>query len=124
MSLQEAVLVGSQTTVIGLAIVFLVLFILMMVLKLFEKIFYKSEKPTKEKTKTVEKAPDTVVNEPVAFVEQDEDEEELIAVLTAAIAASLGTNTKGLKIKSYKRISNNAPAWNRAGIRDTMDSRF
>ena len=52
------------------------------------------------------------------------NEEELIAVLTAAVAASLNTSTYNLKIKSYRRVGNNAPAWNKAGVRETINSRF
>ena len=32
------------------------------------------------------------------------DEDELIAVLTAAVAASLKTSTYNLRIRSYKRV--------------------
>ena len=44
LSLSEALAMGGQTTVIGLAIVFAVLIILMIVLSLFKVIFYKSLK--------------------------------------------------------------------------------
>ena len=48
----------------------------------------------------------------------------LIAVLTAAIAASLNTSTYNLKIKSYRRVDTQKPAWNRAGITETINNRF
>lgn len=44
LSLSEALAMGGQTTVIGLAIVFAVLIILMIVLSLFKVIFYKKPK--------------------------------------------------------------------------------
>ena len=44
LSLGEALAMGGQTTVIGLAIVFAVLIILMIVLSLFKVIFYKKPK--------------------------------------------------------------------------------
>jgi len=53
-----------------------------------------------------------------------QDEAELIAILTAAVAASMNTSAYNLKIKSYKRIHNTAPAWNKAGRLDIMGSRF
>ena len=52
------------------------------------------------------------------------DEEELVAVLTAAVAACMNTSTYNLKIKSFRRIENTSPSWNKAGLRDVIDSRF
>lgn len=117
MNLQEALLEGLQVTVVGLAIVFSVLIILMFVLVAMKKVFYKEPEkaqPAKEET----------VLEQVRQEEPEMDEGELIAVLTAAVAASLNTSTYNLQIKSYRRIGQNSPAWHRAGIRETINSRF
>lgn len=117
LSLGEALSMGGETTVIGLAIVFSVLIILMIVLMLFRVIFYKD--PNKKKT--------VVTETPVAVTEKqadDMDETELIAVLTAAVAASLNTSTYNLQIKSYRRTDNKMPAWNRAGVTETINNRF
>ena len=121
MTMAEALQVGISTTVIGLAIVFSVLIVLMLVLMLFKKMFGNTEnKPIAEQPKTAVPAP--AAKQTVS--QNEESEEELIAVLTAAIAASLNTSTYNLKIKSYRRIQNNAPAWNKAGIKETMESRY
>ncbi|MCX7715190.1 MAG: OadG family protein [Clostridia bacterium] len=117
MSVLGALGEGIMVTVVGLCIVFAVLVILMFVLMLMKKIFYKETK--------VETTQETEQKVQPVFEEDDEiSEHELIAVLTAAIAASLNTSTYNLKIKSYKRISSNAPAWNRAGITETINSRY
>ncbi len=119
----EALQVGLSTTVIGLLIVFAVLIILMGVLMLFNKIFGKTEK----KAAVEQPKPAAPVSAPAVkqvSAPAEESEEELIAILTAAVAASLNTSTYNLKIKSYRRIPNNAPAWNKAGIKETIDSRF
>ena len=63
---------------------------------------------------------DKVVPVPLDITNDD----ELIAVLTAAVAASLNTSTYHLNIKSYRRIENTSPAWNKAGLRDVIDARF
>lgn len=120
MSLGEALTTGLQTTVVGLTIVFSVLIILMLVLMLMKKIFYKE--PKKAELVKAKEAPAPV--EVKAVKETEEDEEELIAVLTAAVAASLNTSTYNLRIKSYRRVNNEAPAWNRAGLRETINNRF
>lgn len=123
MSLSEAILIGLQTAVVGLSIVFSVLLILMLVLKIFEKIFYKEKKTVQPEENKAEKIT-PVPEQPVSQVAEKEDEEELIAVLTAAIAASLNTSTYNLKIKSYRRISDNTSAWNKAGVKETIESRY
>ncbi len=114
----DALSVGGQVTVIGLVIVFAVLIVLMYVLVAMKHIFAPKTNKTMETAPVVETVRETVVPAPT------EDEEELIAVITAAIAASLNTSTYNLKIKSLRRVSNTAPAWNRAGLNETINSRF
>ncbi len=118
-TMSEALGMGGETVVIGLGIVFAVLAILMIVLYIFGVIFNKKPKadPTPQKA---EEAPVMQAAEAV----QEEDEDELIAVLTAAVAASLGTSTYNLRIKSYRRVPPKRPAWNRAGINDVIGNRF
>ena len=119
LSLSEALAMGGQTTVIGLAIVFAVLIILMIVLSLFKAIFYK--KPKTQAAPAAAPAQAAPVEKETA---DDTDEEELIAVLTAAVAASLNTSTYNLRIKSYRRTDNKMPAWNKAGVTETINNRF
>ena len=114
-TLSKALSVGGLTTFLGLAIVFSVLLILMAVLCLFKVIFYKDP----AKTKKVEIAPSPVKEEVV-----EEDDDELIAILTAAVAASLNTSTYNLNIKSYRRIKDERPSWNKEGLREVINSRF
>ena len=119
--LGEALAMGGETTVIGLGIVFGVLIILMIVLVLMKVIFYKDPK----KQKKTAPAPAPVETVPAAEVKAAEtDEDELIAVLTAAIASSLNTSTYNLRIKSYRRTDKKAPAWNKAGLTETINNRF
>jgi sodium pump decarboxylase gamma subunit len=99
---------GLQVTVIGVLTVFFVLIILMVLLIVMEKIFYK--KPEKNNIKEVENKP---VEKEEDIMEDETDNDELIAILTAAVASCLNTSTYNLKIKSFKRIKDTAPAWNR-----------
>ncbi len=89
----------------------------MLVLMAFRAIFYK-ETPKEEATIAVIPASEA---EPEAEPEEEEDEEELIAVLTAAAAVCMNTSTYNLKIKSYRRIGNSSPAWNRAGLSEAVE---
>lgn len=122
-TLPEALKFGGMTTFLGLVIVFAVLVVLMIVLYLFKVVFYKD--PNKQKKNAAETAADnratltadTAANNTIA-------EDELIAVLTAAVAASLNTSTYNLRIKSYRRIEDKRPVWNKAGINETIGNRF
>lgn len=116
--LNEAISTGITTSVLGMVIVFAVLIILMAVLKIMEKVFYKPAEPQQSVPKPAE--PAATLSAPASV----QNDEELVAVLTAAVAASLNTSTYNLKIKSYRRVGGNASAWNKAGLRDTIDSRF
>lgn len=117
-TLAEALSTGGKVTVLGLAIVFSVLIVLMLILMLFKVIFYKD--PKKKTVKVEETAPVQTVE----VSEPQMNEEELIAVITAAIAASLNTSTYNLQIKSYRRIEDKKPAWNKAGLRESINNRF
>ena len=111
-TLSDALSAGGMVTGVGLSIVFGVLIILMIVLMLFKMIFYKDNSPKKAVTN---EQPVQNIPAPVVQTQAATDDSELIAVLTAAIAASLNTSTYNLKIKSYRRIDN---AWNKSGIRE------
>lgn len=118
MSLFEALSEGLRVTVIGLIIVFSVLIILMLIMMAMKVIFYRKGKTEEKIAAPLEVVPEKSVDA------SEMDEEELIAVLTAAVAASMNTSTYHLNIKSYKRIGNSAPSWNQAGLRDVIDARF
>ncbi|MBE5040652.1 OadG family protein [Ructibacterium gallinarum] len=122
MSLFEALGEGLMVTVIGLIIVFAVLIILMLVMMLMKVVFYKPQNDSHHVPSQQVPAPAPVPAAPVE--ESNMDETELIAVLTAAVAASLNTSTYHLNIKSYRRIENTSPAWNKAGLKDVIDARF
>lgn len=47
-----------------------------------------------------------------------EDMDELIAVIAAAVAASLNRTTHDIIVRSVKRIPSVSPAWNRAARLD------
>lgn len=100
---------GTVVLVIGMVIVFSILVLLWLVLLGFEKIFGNTSKKQKAPAKPKEAPVKTAV--PAAPVEAtaSEDENELVAVITAAISAMTGMDGSKFKIKSIKRISN----WNK-----------
>lgn len=122
LTLGEALSMGGQTTAIGLGIVFGVLVVLMLVLVLFKVIFYKDPSKQKKENAANQTAAAQVMH--LQETKAETDEEELIAILTAAVAASLNTSTYNLQIKSYRRVDDRRPSWNKAGLRETISNRF
>lgn len=112
----DALSTGGMVALQGMAIVFSVLILLMVVLALMKVFFYKD--PAKQSVKQEAVCPTPVVEEKK---EEEMDDTELVAVLTAAIAASLNTSTYNLKIKSYRRVGGKTSAWSRAGLEETVN---
>lgn len=117
---------GGVVAVIGLTTVFVVLAILWGVLELMRVFFAKG---TKKAEKPAEKAVPAPAAEPMTIVapapiapavQAAEDEEELIAVLTAAVAASLGQPVSRFNIRNYRRTDSGTPIWNRTARRDNL----
>ena len=110
----ERLALAGQMTLLGMGMVFAVLAILWGVLAIFKLIFAKPEKKAKA-APTAPKAEPVVVPEPVVAPAATNDA-ELIAVLTAAIAAyeaSLGNEVApgGFRVVSFRR-ANGGKAWN------------
>lgn len=133
--LLEALGIGGQTAVIGMGIVFGVLIILFIVLYLFKIIFYRQAIEEAAPKELIEPDAMTEITDAVipalsegeaAFNEpaEPEEDEQLVAVITAAIAASLNTSTYKLNIKSIRRVGASRSAWNRAGLNETIGNRF
>lgn len=97
-------------TVICLAVVFTVLIFISFLISLF-KYIPKLEAALSKKDKKTELAENAVDNT-VSQIEVKEEEEELsddlelVAVITAAIAASAGTSTDGFVVRSIRRSNN------------------
>lgn len=107
---------GLVVTVMGICIVFSILLIISFILSLFA-VFFKEKKVKAEEVK--ETAP--IVSEPMAETKEpvnEMDDRELIAVITAAIAASMNTTTDGLVVRSLRRVN----TWNKEAIQEQQNS--
>ncbi|QSZ27217.1 hypothetical protein ACETAC_10335 [Aceticella autotrophica] len=51
-------------------------------------------------------------------------DEELIAVISAAVAATIGDDIGKFKVKSIVRIPQTSPVWRRIGVQEQMNSRL
>ena len=115
----DLIMEGLAYTVMGIAIVFMILVIIMLVIKAMA-LFSDNGKKEKEvnASKKAEAAPAPAA---VAAVKK-EDENEIIAVITAAIASMLDESKTGFRIRSYRKIQGGE--WNKAGRREVLENRF
>ena len=123
MSLLDKLGQGVPIAIIGYVMVFVVLGILWAVIELMRVVLApKDTKKTKEvaTTKVQQTSLADASVEEVVETEQV-DEGELVAVLTAAVAASLNTSTYNLRIKSFKRIDTKNNAWSNASRNDAIN---
>lgn len=90
-----------KALVAGMGTVFVILILIALVISAFQHI--KHESKSEEKIETVE--------ESVGVVEDVNDDLELVAVITAAIASSLNTTSDKLVVRSFRRMNKNTK-WN------------
>lgn len=130
---------SAVTTLSGLVIVFSMLLLLVLVICVFgwvgsavgknaagraEKKAKKAEKKAEKKAKKAEKAADAAAAEPAAQVPvitvESDDDTEIIAVISAAVAMMYeGTGIKPV-IRSVKPSASSRSAWACAGINDNV----
>lgn len=114
-SIADRFQVGLQTVALGMLIVFAVLFILWIILEIAGHMASTKSAPAAQKVKTepiANEEPEPVVSSEVASYENDE---EIVAAITAAISLMLEAENapvKGFRVVSFKRASNSAH-WNR-----------
>ena len=122
MSLLDKLGQGVPIAIIGYVMVFVVLGILWAVIELMRVILSPKSPKTAKEAVTAAKVQEKA-DAPVAEVVETEqmDEGELVAVLTAAVAASLNTSTYNLRIKSFKRIDTKNNAWSNASRNDAIN---
>ena len=108
----ERLALAGEMTLIGMAMVFAVLAILWGVLAIFKMIFAKPE--SKKKAEPAPAPAPVAEPEPVVAVADSDD--ELVAVITAAVAAYIadqepGAYAGGFRVVSFRR-ANGGKAWN------------
>ena len=123
------ILYGLQVTIVGLVVVFVGLIILIGCINLMQRCMAEFEKKKIGTPKTQpEAAPAPAAAAPAVPTAQANDG-ELMAVITAAVAAMLSeekgapVDESGFVVRAVRRVSN-APAWNRAGREEQVYSRL
>lgn len=114
-------LYGLLVTIVGMVIVFVGLLLLIAIINVQAgafRLFGNSKKDG-----AAEKKAQTPCQLQRRACAQSEDEEEIAAVIAAAVAM-FEENGTGLRVKSIRRVGSNAPAWNAAGRREYLGSRY
>lgn len=121
MNFSDTLIYSLIVTLFGMTLVFIVLVLLQYMLKLLEVVFYRKKKDNITSNQVVE----ADVSEPVPNISSGEtvEEEELIAVITAAVVSCLGGKSN-IVVRSIRRVNDITPVWAKAGRNDQMASRL
>ena len=118
---------GAITAVIGIVIVLIVLCVISLILSIFSLLFYKSKNISSKNNETAEKAAPvkerTAIRQKIANKKANKrksDDTEIVAVITAAIAASMNTTTDKLIVRSIHKVS----SWNETAISQNQSKLF
>jgi len=122
------ILIALNTTFVGMFIVFLALILLSLVIFVFSKILQKKDKALAESEDSTKKAVSHLEisenNKPDAPLDNIPDN-ELVAVLSAAIMASMkGQHVYNFRIKSFRRLPQGTPVWNRTGRMEYISNKL
>jgi len=114
MPFEEKLIVSLTILITGFVVVFAVLLLLILLISLYGKIVSST---LAKKTANVVETPKTENPPVVTAVEEEipeEDDLEIIAVISAAVYTMYGE--KAVKIKSIKKVPQSRPVWSTAGI--------
>lgn len=115
----DNLLFGLGVTAVGMLVVFFGLIVLIGLIKIMTMLSQSKKPKEKEAVAPASVAAPAPVEAEAAAPTQDD---VLIAVISAAVAAAMGEET-GFVVRRVRRISN-APAWQRAGRDEQVYSRF
>ena len=115
----DNLLFGLGVTAVGMLVVFFGLIVLIGLIKIMTMLSQSKKPKEKEVVAPAPVAASAPVEAEAAAPTQDD---VLIAVISAAVAAAMGEET-GFVVRRVRRISN-APAWQRAGRDEQVYSRF
>ncbi len=121
MNLSEVFAEGGQVTILGLLVVFVCLILIIVLVNILSVILKDRKKKEKAKPETkIEKVLEQPLPQaPVVEVQDD----ELLAVLSAAVAAYMAPQKPGLIVRSYRRIGGE-PAWAKASRNAQIYNKF
>jgi sodium pump decarboxylase gamma subunit len=115
---------GWVLTLVGITVVFVSLILLSFAIVIISKLVAAGNilKSTDTEKRNEE---DNVTKRVKTKVIESTDDDKLVAVLTAAIMASMGNKPDcKIRVKSFRRIPQTSPAWNLAGRYDYISEKL
>ena len=122
MSLGDKLAATGQVILLGMGITFIALILIWFLTVLMSKAIRSIEKSSE--VKNVKQPVVVTQKQPEVVMTSNEDDEELIAVISAAIAASLNTSVQTIRVTNIRRIQDTTPTWGQLGRSDVMKARF
>lgn len=122
MTTGEKLSASLQVVVLGLGVTFAVLILLWILISIMHKVTYRPEEK-KNESPAVTHSNTPVASAPSVTQAVAGEDEELIAVITAAIAASLQKPLHSIIVKNIMRTPQNNLAWANAAKQEQLDSR-
>lgn len=117
----EYITVGESllVTVFSMVIVFVVLIAISYLIDLLKVAINSKDKEQSENI-IIEK-PENIEE---TKIEEELNDEELVAVIAAAISVSMGVAIPEINIKSIKRVSSTAPIWAETGRKEYISGKL
>ena len=123
LTLSEKMAGAGVTTLLGLGTTFMILCLIWLILSIMGKIMTATGKKSAPAAAAAPAVPAAAAPAP-AKGENLASDAELVAVITAAIAAYEGSGAaNNLVVRSIQRVSGASTAWSRAGSADCLESR-
>jgi sodium pump decarboxylase gamma subunit len=119
LSLTQRLTAGLITTVLGIGITFLSLIILQFVISLMAR--FSAVKAPAARDLSPQPRQTAASAAPVVKDQRQEDE-QLVAAITVALAVQLGTAAGNIIIRNIRKVEDHSPAWNKAGLAELMNN--
>ncbi len=122
LTMAEKGIASAKVILTGFVVVFAVLILLILIISVYGTIVYnvqnKDKKKKEEKQKAETAKAEVVKTEtvsPAPIADSDGIPQEVVAVISAAVATTFGSSEK-VRIKSIKKSSSGRSAWANAGV--------
>lgn len=112
--MSEKLTAALMTTVMGMGIVIITLYVLSIILNFMKYIFHPEKKETTQKTNTQPSKTTKPKEEDLKNESESTDNEQLVAVISAALSAYLERPISQIKIGTIRKIHTKSPVWSMA----------
>ncbi len=120
MPLNDRLVATLYVILLGMGITFIALILIWGLTTLMSKIVAGVDNTQKPVAATAAKSTANAATATAAV----EDDTELVAVITAAVAATLGTSSSQFVVTNITRTVDQTPVWGRVGRTDVMQSKI